>query len=250
MKMLFAFLFLLIMVIIFSCNNTFLKPVEEVGDFDYTKYYIYLDYTPEGGTQFNCQDILYSINKSSNKDMLCIRGVVNPNSLRSVASCLENNKLLVYLDLRYASYYRNDGKIWGTFFQNKTNFKAIYFPYDIKEFVYYAFDSCPNLETIILPESFTLMRDNMFRNCTDLKYVVYYGTRIGFTGGTISSPGVAWNGIPQEQMTLYLPNIERSKVTDAQMDPNVTHGTWPKWAGYKWKEVKFKGEFDEKSIIR
>ena len=248
MKMLFVFLFLLIMVIIFSCNNTFLKPAEEVGNFDYTKYYIYLDYTPEGGTQFNCQDILYSIGKSSNKDMLCIRGVVNPNSLRSVASCLENNKLLVYLDLRYASYFEKvSNKTWYDYFRNKTNLKAIYFPYDVAEISFNVFQNCSNLETIIIPAGLVTMRPNMFANCNNLKTVLYYGTKISFKGG--DTPGTSWTGIPSEQMTLYLANVDRESAS-GNMNPNVSYGSWPKWAGYKWKEVKFKGEFDEKSIIR
>ncbi len=242
---------LLIIFVLYSCNSTFLKPQEEVSDLDYTKYYIHLDYTPGGGTQFSCEDILYSIEKSSAKDMLCIRGIVNPDSIRSIASCLEKNKLLVYLDLRYASYSRSDGtKLWGSFFQNKTNLKAIYFPYNVGEIYYNVFKNCSNLEILIIPASLNAMRPHMFGNCTKLTTVLYYGTKIGFKGG--DTPGQSWSGIPLEQMTLYLANLERSKVPDSDMNPNPKsgYGTWPKWAGYKWKEIKFKGEFDEKSITR
>ncbi|MBW5409453.1 hypothetical protein E6A50_03585, partial [Brachyspira hampsonii] len=241
----------LMIFILYSCNSEFLKPEDEVTNFDYTKYYINLDYIPGGGSQFSCEDILYSIGKSSTKDMLCIRGIVNPDSLTSIANCLENNKLLVYLDLRYASYNRSDGsKIWGNFFQSKTNLKAIYFPYDIGEIYYNVFQDCSNLEILIIPASLVTMRPNMFANCTKLTTVLYYGTKIIFKGG--DTPGESWTGISLEQMTLYLANINRNEVSESDMNPNPTsgYGSWPKWAGYKWKEVKFKGEFDEKAIVR
>ncbi|WP_028329916.1 leucine-rich repeat protein [Brachyspira alvinipulli] len=247
MKKLLIILFLLATVIVLSCNNTFLKPAEEISDLEYTKYYINLDYSPQGGSQFDCQDILYSV-ENSGGDMLCIRGIVNSDSINSIANCLEKNKLLVYLDLRYSTYYEPiSNKAWYTYFRDKTNITAIYFPSDTREIYWYAFENCSNLEMIAIPDTLGRMRPDMFGNCTNLKTVVYFGKNISFTGG--DKPGEAWRNIPSGQITLYLPNIDRDSAS-GNMSTTVQYGSWPKWGGYTWKEVKFKGEFDLKAIVR
>lgn len=86
------------------------------------------------------------------------------------------------------------------------------------------------------------MYPRMFAGVTNLHHVVYYGSRLDFTGAT---DGNAWKGIPQKQMTLYLGNFEDYQETNSKGKIYTTTN----WARYSWKEVYYKGQFSIEDII-
>lgn len=105
-----------------------------------------------------------------------------------------------------------------------------------------AFYNCTALEAIILGTNFKVMYPRMLAGVTNLHHVVYYGSRLDFTG----AEGTAWNGIPQEQMTLYLGNFENyQETTNWKGDIYTTTN----WARYTWKKVYYKGQFSIEDII-
>ena len=71
-----------------------------------------------------------------------------------------------------------------------------------------AFDNYTSLEAIVLGTNFKTMYPSMLAGVKNLKHVVYYGTRLDFTG---ANNGDAWKGIDQKQMTLYLGNFDGYK---------------------------------------
>lgn len=86
------------------------------------------------------------------------------------------------------------------------------------------------------------MYPRMLAGVKNLKHVVYYGSRLDFTGAT---DGNAWKGIPQKQMTLYLGNFDGYK----EITSGGTKYTTTNWARYTWKEVYYKGQFSIEDII-
>ncbi len=239
MKLKMYFFIGIISIIIQSCNLQYLDPNNQAVKKDFLIYQIHLIGT---NTTFQCPLIYDAIYRSGGK-RLGIRGIINMNSITNIAQCLrEKPDIKVFLYAENAIFNETNKKWPERSFTNVTNITGVYFPSVMTEIGESAFSNCINLETIILGSNFNTMYSNMLGGVTNLKNVVYYGSRLDFTGG---QNGSAWTGIPAKQAYLYLGNFDSYTETTN----NGTIYTTTNWAKYEWKKVYYKGEFNIEDII-
>lgn len=235
---------IIILMIAASCNIEYLGPneaIEEASKVDFFIYQIHLPASNNGGA-FQCPIIYDAINRSGGS-RLGIRGVINRTTILSVAECLRKipeSKIFLYAE----NVIINEAdKRWpGYSFTNVTNLVGVYFPSTMDAIGTNAFYNCTALEAIVLGSNFNTMYPRMLAGVTNLQHVVYYGSRLDFTGANY---GDAWQGIPQGQMTLYLGNFEGYQETNSKGKIYTTTN----WARYTWKKVYYKGEFNIEDII-
>ncbi len=232
------------LVVILSCNIQYLGPndaLEKANKINFFIYQIHLSYT-NGGGGFQCPIIYDAINKSGGS-RLGIRGVINRPTILSIADCIRKipeSKIFLYAE---NVIINESDKRWpGYSFTNVTNLVGIYFPSTMDAIGTNAFYNCTALEAIVLGSNFNTMYPRMLAGVTNLQHVVYYGSRLDFTGAT---DGNAWQGIPQKQMTLYLGNFDGYQETNSRGKIYTTTN----WARYTWKKVYYKGQFSIEDII-
>ncbi|PTY39825.1 leucine-rich repeat protein [Brachyspira hampsonii] len=235
---------MVILIITISCNIEYLGPdnaIEEASKVDFFIYQIHLSASNNGGA-FQCPIIYDAIDRSGGS-RLGIRGVIDTTTIKSIAECLRQRPdKHVFLYAENVIFKDND-KTWPSeSFINVTNLTGIYFPADMQAIGNNAFYNCTSLEAIVLGSNFNTMYPRMLASVTNLKHVVYYGSRLDFTGAT---DGNAWEGIPKGQMTLYLGNFEGYQETNSKGAKYTTTN----WAKYTWKKVYYKGEFNIEDII-
>lgn len=235
---------LMITLIIISCNIEYLGPdiaEEEAKKINFFVYQIHLPAT-NGGGPFKCPVIYDAIGRSGGS-RLGIRGIINRATIVSIADCLRKiPDRHVFLYAENVVINEADKRWPGYSFTNVTNLTGVYFPAGMDAIGTNAFYNCTALEAIILGTNFKVMYPRMLAGVTNLHHVVYYGSRLDFTG----AEGTAWNGIPQEQMTLYLGNFENyQETTNWKGDIYTTTN----WARYTWKKVYYKGQFSIEDII-
>ncbi|ASJ20882.1 leucine-rich repeat protein [Brachyspira hampsonii] len=234
----------IILAIVLSCNIEYLGPdnaVEEASKIDFFIYQIHLSASNNGGA-FQCPIIYDAINRSGGA-RLGIRGIINRETILSIADCLRKiPDRHVFLYAENVVINESDKRWPGYSFTNVKNLTGIYFPSSMDAIGTNAFYNCTALEAIVLGTNFKLMYPRMLSGVKNLKHVVYYGSRLDFTGAV---NGNAWEGIPQEQMTLYLGNFDGYQETNVGGKIYTTTN----WARYTWKKVYYKGEFNIEDII-
>lgn len=240
----FIILITIILIFIVSCNIQYLSPdnaLEEANKINFFVYQIHLPYTSGGGT-FQCPVIYDAIDRSGGS-RLGIRGIIDKTTILSIAECLRkqpDKHVFLYAE---NVIFEGNGKKWpNESFMNVKNLTGVYFPADMEAIGNNAFDNCTSLEAIVLGTNFKTMYPSMLAGVKNLKHVVYYGTRLDFTG---ANNGDAWKGIDQKQMTLYLGNFDGYK----EIISGGKKYTTTNWARYTWKKVYYKGEFSIEDII-
>ena len=237
-------LIIIVLIVALSCNIQYLGPdnaLEEASKINFFIYQIHLPASSAGGA-FQCPVIYDAIDRSGG-GRLGIRGIINRATILSIADCLRkipDKKVFLYAE---NVIINESDKRWpGYSFTNVTNLTGVYFPSSMDAIGTNAFDKCTALEAIVLGTNFKIMYPRMLAGVTNLKHVVYYGSRLDFTGAT---DGNAWDGIPQGQMTLYLGNFDGYQETNSGGKIYTTTN----WARYTWKEVYYKGQFNIADII-
>ena len=245
MKIKIIIFIIIILAVILSCNIQYLGPDNAVEEANKINFFIYQIHLPAGnnGGAFQCPIIYDAIDRSGGS-RLGIRGIIDVNTIMSIAECLRHRpEKHVFL---YAEnvVFKGNGKKWpNKSFMNVENLTGVYFPADMEAIGNNAFDNCTSLEAIVLGTNFKTMYPGMLAGVKNLKHVVYYGSRLDFTG---ANNGDAWKGIPQGQMTLYLGNFDGYKEITTSWGAKYTTTNWAK---YTWKEVYYKGQFSIEDII-
>ncbi|MEI0603132.1 leucine-rich repeat protein [Brachyspira alvinipulli] len=244
MKMKSIFFMSIISFAVLSCKLQYLGPdnaLEEASKINFFVYQIHLPAANNGGP-FQCPVIYDAINRSGGS-RLGIRGIIDKNTIVSIANCLRQKPdTHVFLYAENVVFRGNDKRWPDSSFMNVQNLTGVYFPSTMQAIGNNAFDNCTSLEVIVLGPDFNTMYPRMLAGVKNLKHVVYYGSRLDFTG---ANNGDAWEGIPSGQMTLYLGNFDGYKETTKG---GVLYTT-ETWAKYNWKEVYYKGEFNLEDII-